>query len=358
MSCLPSCSKECSEECNKQCSDSGLNASTSPSTEKSDCRKETYCLAIKIYKGVPGPTYLSKISINVAIFWDNEAKKHASDRCNLYVVPRTRTFLWMLWKKKLVEVIEVPITEAEYKSSMITLFIWSDPPATATFREIGDVAVGRLKLTESKVVHRGPPARESSFDNEILFEAEIVESPVFHLINIMHANQSHPAVEDMRHWSGGKKADVMTNLGFPAELKGGLIDKAWSTFGDPSYAENKSEFDLKPKFRPNWGTRNRIENNARVYYYDVWSNLHYGFIGNAAGFSAEELNKLASQDPRGDRIADKHATTAGWKIYQSLPTNVRDGTLPAKQNALYEKILSAVRGDDLFLDKGFYDECK
>lgn len=27
----------------------------------------------------------------------------------------------------------------------------------------------------------------------------------------------------------------------------------------------------------------------RVYFYDVWSNLHYGFVGRACGFSAAEL---------------------------------------------------------------------
>lgn len=314
----------------------------------------SHCVTLKIKKGSPEPSCTMDMTVGLALFWNAAAEREQQNRCNLYVVQGARV---LPWDKSDTVYLEYPITQEEYNASKVTAYVFAGPPAAATFRLPDDLAYGRLKLTQAHIKHKGPPQRQSRFDFEIRFEIEIVESPVFYLIKIMHENQSHPAVDDMRHWSPGERADVMTTLGFPAEKRdswGG----AWTALTNGAYADHMSEFDLKPRFAPHWGQRNRIENNERVYFYDVWSNLHYGFIGNASGFTADELNNLAASDPRGDSAADARATQTGWQLYQGLPENVRSGGLPAKQQALYPRILEAVRTEDLYLDQGFYNECR
>ncbi len=314
----------------------------------------SHCVAIKLKKGSPEPSCTMDMTVALSLFWNRDAEREAGDRCNSYAVQGARV---LPWNKAAEQMLEYPITPEEYAAAKVTGFLFAGPPAAATFRLSGQLASGRLKLTEANIKHKGPPARQSRFDFEILFEVEIVESPVFFLIKIMHENQSHPAVADMRAWPPGQRADVMTTLGFPAERRSSW-GWAWAPLTDGAYLENMSEFDLKPRFAPHWGEWNRIENNERVYFYDVWSNLHYGFIGNASGFTAAELNNLAGSDPRGDSAADQRATETGWQLYQRLPEAVRSGSLAAKQQALHPRILEAVRTEDLYLAQAFYTQCR
>ncbi|EYE99977.1 polymorphic toxin type 44 domain-containing protein [Chondromyces apiculatus] len=320
---------------------------------KGDTQPCPPCLAIRARRGAKPPTYPDPITIKCAVFWDSEAVRHADDGCNSYAVTSTHEFAW---NRQAEQIAEFPITEAEYASPHVTVFIWADPPATATFRYTARYAVGRLKLKTADIKNKGAPARSTTYGREILFEVDVLESPLFYLITLLHQNETHPAVLDMQAWPPAKSDEVMTTLGFPAERKndwGGL----WAAGTDGSYLENMSEFDLKPLFSPTWGERNRIENNERVYFYDVWSNIHYGYIGNTAGFTAERLNGLAGNDPRGDSAADQAATRLGWDIRASVS---RQGSLDldAKRRAIYPLILNGLRQNDLFLDKQFYIDCK
>lgn len=56
-----------------------------------------------------------------------------------------------------------------------------------------------------------------------------------------------------------------------------------------------SSWDLKPDIAAKWGYGQLVsfksigkKGKAR-FFYDVWGNIHYGYIGRAAGFSASEL---------------------------------------------------------------------
>jgi hypothetical protein len=75
-----------------------------------------------------------------------------------------------------------------------------------------------------------------------------------------------------------------------------------------------------------WHTWGRWE-----YYYDVWSNIHYGYVGRAAGFSREVLVKYASlagrwndfwagkfkSAIRGDPSSDVIAILQGCEMYDT-----------------------------------------
>jgi hypothetical protein len=83
--------------------------------------------------------------------------------------------------------------------------------------------------------------------------------------------------------------------------------------------------------------------NGWVYYYDVWSNLHYGYVGTAAGISESALldgaggEQVASDLLRGkaptntsgvkglrawDDMYDRAAITAGIKLYRAKPNQM------------------------------------
>ncbi|WP_058970225.1 polymorphic toxin type 44 domain-containing protein [Pseudomonas syringae] len=45
------------------------------------------------------------------------------------------------------------------------------------------------------------------------------------------------------------------------------------------------EWDHKPKILEKFNNDVRHKQGRYAYYYDIWSNIHYGYIGMAAGFS-------------------------------------------------------------------------
>ncbi|MCP4744825.1 MAG: hypothetical protein GY874_01595 [Desulfobacteraceae bacterium] len=81
----------------------------------------------------------------------------------------------------------------------------------------------------------------------------------------------------------------------------------------------------------------------RVYYYDVWSNIHYGYVGCASGFSESELLDGAGLEQIGsdisriewpnktsqakglrawDKANDRDAIQIGIELYKTNPNNV------------------------------------
>ncbi|POD81373.1 hypothetical protein BKM17_01775 [Pseudomonas syringae group genomosp. 3] len=49
------------------------------------------------------------------------------------------------------------------------------------------------------------------------------------------------------------------------------------------------EWDHKPKILKEFNNDTRHKQGRYAYYYDIWSNIHYGYIGMAAGFSESVL---------------------------------------------------------------------
>ncbi|WP_413705355.1 polymorphic toxin type 44 domain-containing protein [Pseudomonas sp. Pseusp16] len=52
--------------------------------------------------------------------------------------------------------------------------------------------------------------------------------------------------------------------------------------------QNRS-WDHKPKIKANFGGDVRHKQGRYDYFYDIWSNIHYGYVGMAAGFSERVL---------------------------------------------------------------------
>jgi hypothetical protein len=64
------------------------------------------------------------------------------------------------------------------------------------------------------------------------------------------------------------------------------------------------------------------------FYYDVWSNIHYGYVGRAAGFTEQELidwaaNENAISNPGvPEPISDRRAIEIGSRLYADGSLNV------------------------------------
>ncbi|MFZ1627425.1 MAG: polymorphic toxin type 44 domain-containing protein, partial [Anaerolineae bacterium] len=54
------------------------------------------------------------------------------------------------------------------------------------------------------------------------------------------------------------------------------------------------EWDPKPKLVAKFGDvpttyENRLQEGGPAYYYDVWGNIEYGYLGTASAFSGDAL---------------------------------------------------------------------
>jgi len=61
-----------------------------------------------------------------------------------------------------------------------------------------------------------------------------------------------------------------------------------------------AKWDHKPKLEDKFGLKESGDyyfpirgDTEHEYFYDIWSNIHYGYVGSAAGFDADTLHKFA-----------------------------------------------------------------
>ncbi len=86
-------------------------------------------------------------------------------------------------------------------------------------------------------------------------------------------------------------------------------------------------WDHKVQISPVWGNWNRLGEKTEVYYYDTWSNIHYGYVGTAAGFSPDALYRGADAQQHADageddEKPDKAAIREGIELFARRPSNV------------------------------------
>jgi hypothetical protein len=113
------------------------------------------------------------------------------------------------------------------------------------------------------------------------------------------------------------------------------------------------EWDHKPRLRHKFLSR---KNNSHVwftygttdYYYDIWSNIHYGYVGRAAGFGKDilldgaGLEQIGSDLARGrwpsralgiqglrayDDPSDRESISIGVELFRSMPSAISPAAL-------------------------------
>jgi hypothetical protein len=108
-----------------------------------------------------------------------------------------------------------------------------------------------------------------------------------------------------------------------------------------------AEWDHKPKIRLRFlaTTHSRIFHayDRNKYFYDIWSNIHYGYVGSAAGFDDSLLLDGAGLEQIGSDILrfrwptrgvgvqglrafddkpDRAAMSLGIELYQAVPDHI------------------------------------
>jgi hypothetical protein len=117
-----------------------------------------------------------------------------------------------------------------------------------------------------------------------------------------------------------------------------------------------AEWDHKPKLikkfvSPTTGSGAWHTYGKREYYYDIWSNIHYGYVGKACGFSDSTLLDGAGLEQIGtdivrmrwpsgasgvrglrrfDDFSDRLSITMGVQLYSVFPSGVSPANLMSR----------------------------
>lgn len=111
------------------------------------------------------------------------------------------------------------------------------------------------------------------------------------------------------------------------------------------------DWDHKPKLAERYGLKTREDHFFKVpgsddkVFYDIYSNIHYGYVGRAAGFDAKTLVEGASvAEPvlvGEDDEADHLTMQAGIDLYDKYGEDLTEEQLNAKIHEVVEQIKAA-----------------
>ena len=113
------------------------------------------------------------------------------------------------------------------------------------------------------------------------------------------------------------------------------------------------EWDHKPKIEPHYGNYIRTGNSGNLYYYDYFSNIHFGYIAHAMGMSTERsllgTNIFQQVDNAGasEDYYDKSPNLAGWRLAARKRAN---STYPGNMVTsydIYQELLSHPRWESM-----------
>jgi hypothetical protein len=183
---------------------------------------------------------------------------------------------------------------------------------------------------------------------------------VDYIVGEMNRNAASPEVARMREFNGFSMQQCVTDfqklpwwkqlLGMgirPEDCANTAVSyKAAALLGWAAMVRQDGPWDHKPYIRAHFHAC--VAHGEQVwhlhltdrflYYYDTWSNIHYGYVGKAAGFTDAELldgagleqigsdllrGKLPKASPgvqglrRFDDAPDRAAITIGIKLYQA-----------------------------------------
>lgn len=234
----------------------------------------------------------------------------------------------------------IPLS-GEQAASLAAVEVWAEPYGHAAVLDArnGRLALGRLRF--DRPLGGGP-------QNHAICEVHVLESVAAFIVGEMSRNVNDPTVQACRR-SNEQARELeaeserlrreAANAGF---LRAGFLYQTASDLlrsaGAARLAANAQlgyrvhtdsgvmgllpggDWDHKPRIAEVWGERNRLGDSDRVYYYDIWSNIHFGYVGRAAGFTLEEL--LGGSDVQqqldhgeGDESADKSSVREGYNLY-------------------------------------------
>jgi hypothetical protein len=126
-----------------------------------------------------------------------------------------------------------------------------------------------------------------------------MEALASYIAEEINRNITHPSVLKMKELNSySPEAETSKYMEIPFYLRLGhqpnfhsiaLAKKAEAyALWAERVGQNRS-WDHKPKIKANFGGDVRHKQGRHEYFYDIWSNIHYGYVGMAAGFSEQAL---------------------------------------------------------------------
>ncbi|KPF42021.1 hypothetical protein IP76_18765 [Rhizobium sp. AAP43] len=241
------------------------------------------------------------------------------------------------------------ISEAEFKATNFEVVVWVEEPGYATLRHASaheGIAVGRVHLEPIHVEKAGlsaPPPNSRPGDEQLICRISLVASVADYMATEMNTNGNSDDVRNMSKYL--KMEGSWLTGGYPvAGNAASMIFGCRTHSNEGNWADHfqdlvfcggreGGQWDHKPILRPVWGAQHRLGNSGYVYYYDVWSNIHYGYIAAKAGFSLNHVLDGAAgaqqldnkQIENSDDPVDVQSIKEGYALGQkSLPISIAD----------------------------------
>lgn len=192
------------------------------------------------------------------------------------------------WDGKL----RLPLTRRAY-DAIAQIDLWAEPYGYATFHGTKPYAWGRINYEAGA---SDPSA------NVLVVETRVVESVVGYIVGEMNRNKhagviaecralnveavalEKEAAEERSKWVN----IILPPLGLARILKLEAEAKAKRVAAMEKFREVETTgavWDHKVTIGPIWGEVNRLGDRDATYFYDIWSNIHFGYVGHAAAFS-------------------------------------------------------------------------
>jgi LysM repeat protein len=155
---------------------------------------------------------------------------------------------------------EVVLSEEQH-AQIAAIALWAEPYGYAALVVAGPDARGQGRVRADITPADGDT-----------YSFQVMQGVVRFIVDEMNTNKRNPDVPKWAGWNAG-------NLALRLAAKAG-----WATM-----VATGRPWDHKPRISPIWGAYTRLGNSDDVYFYDIYSNIHYGYVGRAAGFTLQEL---------------------------------------------------------------------
>jgi len=275
-------------------------------------------------------------------------------------------------------VLAFPLTDAQFNDPKPGLFIYCEPLGAAALRCTAIDKYKRGLLYEVRDLKKFK-STSPTYNQAFVLNVEVFKSVVSHTVDRMqgftHGNYS--PIDEIRNMEDREAATARLGalaVGDVAPWKaqaGDIILSGRKNNYDYTYATNNPDkagiLDLKPdigtidkqyqgltpyKASQDYGDVVTIGNNGRLYSRDVFSNLNWGYVGNYAGFQADELNRLANLDPTSTAVPqDDLSTIRGHQIAKDADDKMEGkgaNVCLAPRPVIFRHLVSILDTDDRF----------